>query len=84
LVSLIPPSLKKNSESDIQKRVNTRLKKRPLPSLTRDAVGIVAKSKHLPGKDKISRDLRGLFFLLISLATQLGEAEAISEQKDIQ
>jgi hypothetical protein len=47
-------------------------------------VGIVAKSKHLPGKDKISRDLRGLFFLLISLATQLGEAEAISEQKDTQ
>jgi hypothetical protein len=47
-------------------------------------VGIVAKSKHLPGKDKISRDLRGLFFLPFYLATQIGEAEVISEQKDIQ
>jgi hypothetical protein len=44
-------------------------------------MGSVAKSKHLPGKDKISRDLWGLF-LPFYLATQFGEAEAVSEQKE--
>jgi hypothetical protein len=57
-LSLPPP---KKARKIIQKRVYNRHKKDPLPSLTKDVVGNVDESKYLFGKDKISRNIRGMF-----------------------